>query len=99
MGVQGGEILIGCAEIAVAFAVFTSIVALFQHRDPERWPAFLVVRLRTMVEVSPAAMLFALVPFLPHYAGLPTSATWRVSSAALLLGLGLDAVVLPGAAP
>jgi hypothetical protein len=83
--VEGAEILLACAQIAVAFAGFASIVVLFQHRDPARWPGYVVVRLRTMIDVSLAAMSLSIFPFVPHHAGLAPATTWRLSSAALLV--------------
>ena len=88
---EGADVLIGCAEIAVAFAGFASIVVLFQHRDPAHWPAYIVLRMRSMIEVSVAALVFALVPFVFYHAGAPPPLTWRLSSGALALVVTLIA--------
>jgi hypothetical protein len=84
--VQGADVLLTIAEIAVAFAGFASIVVLFQHRDPGRWPAAVVVRLRTMIEGSLVTLFSALLPIVLHHLGLSGGTLWSVCSVALALG-------------
>lgn len=83
---QGADVLLTIAEVAVAFAGFASIVVLFQHRDPAKWPQAVVVRLRTMIEGSLAALFSALFPFVLHHLGLPAKPLWALSSLVLAAG-------------
>ncbi len=83
---QGTDVLLTIAEVAVAFAGFASIVVLFQHRDPLNWPPAVVVRLRTMIEGSLATLFSALLPFVLHHLGLAGDALWATCSLMLALG-------------
>lgn len=82
---QGADVLLTIAEVAVAFAGFASVVVLFQHRDPARWPQAVVVRLRTMVEGSLATLFSALLPFVLHHLGLSDKPLWAIASLVLAL--------------
>lgn len=82
---QGSDVLLTIAEVAVAFAGFASVVVLFQHREPSNWPPAIVVRLRTMIEGSLAALFSALLPFVLHHLGLAGQSLWATSSLALAL--------------
>ena len=82
---QGADVLLTIAEVAVAFAGFASVVVLFQHRDLNRWPAAVVVRLRTMIEGSLTALFSALLPFVLHHLGLAGDGLWAISSLVLAL--------------
>jgi hypothetical protein len=84
---QGADVLLTIAEVAVAFAGFASVVVLFQHRDPTNWPAAVVVRLRTMIEGSLTTLFSALLPFVLHHFGLAGPALWATSSVVLALAL------------
>ena len=88
---QGSDVLLTIAEVAVAFAGFASIAVLFQHRDPRQWPPEVVVRLRTMIESSLATLFTALLPFALFHLGLADQALWAASSlllALILVGYG-----------
>ena len=89
---EGADVLLTIAELAVAFAGFASIVTLFQHRDPASWPASVPVRLRAMVEASLGTLYGALFPFLLHHMGLTGDALWRAASAAGLVGFAYMSV-------
>lgn len=84
---QGADVLLTIAEVAVAFAGFASVVVLFQHRDPRRWPPAVVVRLRTMIESSLVTLLSSLLPFALFHFGLADQALWATASFLLALGL------------
>jgi hypothetical protein len=89
----GSEILLTIAELSVAFAGFSSIVVLFQHRDPANWPAAVPVRLRAMVESSFATLYGSLLPLVLHHLGLEGPSLWAVSSgfvSLVLLGVGFS---------
>lgn len=83
---EGADVLLTIAEVAVAFAGFASVVVLFQHRDPESWPVSLVVRLRTMIEGSLVTLFSALLPFVLHHLGLDGAQLWMLASLALAFG-------------
>jgi hypothetical protein len=83
--VQGADVLLTIAEVAVAFAGFASVVVLFQHRDPHRWPPAVVVRLRTMIEGSLVTLFSALLPCVLHQLGLADDPLWAASSLVLAL--------------
>lgn len=82
----GADVLLAIAEAAVALAGFASVVVLFQHRDPTHWPPFVVVRLRSMIELGFATLFFALAPFAPHHLGASAQTTWAGCSALLAVG-------------
>jgi hypothetical protein len=77
---QGSDVLLTIAEVSVAFAGFASIVVLFQHRDPDNWPASVVIRLRTMIECSLVALFAAIFPFVLHHLGLVGEVLWGTAS-------------------
>jgi hypothetical protein len=81
--VQDPDVLLTIAELAVAFAGFASVVVLFQHRDPGRWPADVGIRLRTMIEGSLVTLFSALLPFVLHHLGLVGPPLWTTASLAL----------------
>ena len=89
----GSDVLLTVAELAVAFAGFASIVVLFQHRDPSRWPAAVPVRLRAMVESSLGTLYGALMPFPLHAIGLEGETLWATSSAAVIVALVVVGIV------
>jgi len=84
--VQGADVLLTIAELAVAFAGFASVVVLFQHRDPGHWPAAVGIRLRTMIESSLVTLFAALLPFVLHHLGLAGPSLWTICSLALAIG-------------
>ena len=74
------DILLTVAEIAVAFAGFASIVAIFQARWTQDDAPFDLFRFWVMLAFSLAALLFALIPFPLHFLGVAPSEVWRASS-------------------
>jgi hypothetical protein len=81
------EVLTVIAEISIALAGFAGVVVAFRQRALEALPPHEQIRLRYMLLVSCEALLFALLPFVPHYLRLGASTTWTLSSGALALGL------------
>ena len=72
----GGDLLLTIAEVALAFAGFSSIVAVFQHRSQESWTLLQAGRLRQMLVFSLLTMLLAFLPFgLAHW-GLAPPLLW-----------------------
>jgi hypothetical protein len=92
--VQGADVLLTIAEVAVAFAGFASIVVLFQHRDPLRWPPAVVVRLRTMIEGSLVTLFSALLPFILFHFGMNGEALWATCSLLFAASICANAVLI-----
>jgi hypothetical protein len=81
------DTLLTIAEIAVAFAGFSSIVVVFRNRDAESWETIDAIRYHVMLAGALMTAVFAGVPFVVSWLAVPTTLVWRVSSAALLLYL------------
>jgi hypothetical protein len=82
--VDPGEVLLTLAEIAVAFAGFSSIVAIFQQSsDPERG-SFDLFRFWVMLEFSLAALFFSLLPLPLGFLGLASGVVWSIAGGALI---------------
>lgn len=79
----GSEVLLTVAEVAVALAGFSSVVAIFVRRESGSWTGPDVLRLWQLIIYSLAAVFFAFFPFLLFYCGLTTTDIWIVSSALL----------------
>ena len=80
---EGSDILQTLAEVAIALAGFTGIVAALRSRTDESLTGYVLVRFRILLFASLAAVTFALLPFLCHYLGASPSATWSTCSAAV----------------
>ncbi len=81
------------AEIAIGFAGFTGVVAVFGKQS---WGALNRYRFTALWATSLSTMLFALFPFLLVHGGLTEAEVWRYSSGALaLLVTVVNAVELP----
>ncbi len=75
--INGADVLLTVAEIGVAFAAFSGLVAVLGRADDRTdqriiLPAVLLTAL--------LATGFALFPFLPDWFGLPPHITWRISA-------------------
>jgi hypothetical protein len=83
--------LLTFAELAVAFAGFSSIVVLFQHRIEGAWTSIDAIRFRTMIQASLFATVFAVLPLPVHKLGASSGVVWSLcgSALAVLLGLGI----------
>lgn len=91
---EPSDVLLTLAQVAVAFAGFASVVAVFQVRWTRDETPFDLFRFWVMLAFSLETLLFALLPFLLHFLGLSASAMWRVSSALLALVVVANAVVI-----
>ena len=91
---QGSDVLLTIAELAVAFAGFSSIVVVFQHRDPAQWSPAISMRLRAMIEGSLGALYAALLPFALEGLGMQGVVLWRAASAGAFLALAIQGAVL-----
>jgi Kef-type K+ transport system membrane component KefB len=83
------------AEVAVAFAGFASVVGIFAGRSGHQASRIDANRLRTMLTCSLSVVALSLVPFVPLGYGVSESASWRMSSAAVLAAtVGVAARIL-----
>jgi hypothetical protein len=78
---QGSDLLQTMAQLAVAFAGVSGIVAAF-NRQSDQWGAADRMRVRSLIAVSLAAMFFALLPSGLEVTELAGRSIWRMSSAA-----------------
>lgn len=85
--------LLTFAELAVAFAGFSSVVVLFQHRADGGWAPLDAARFRIMLQVSLFAALFSVLPLPVHKLGASANLVSSVSSCVLAVYLGLGIVV------
>ena len=79
---EGESILQTMAEVSVALAGFTGVVAAFGQRR-EQWSATDTLRFRVMLGTSLSALGFSILPFAVHHMGAEPTATWGISSAIL----------------
>ncbi|HSM07258.1 MAG TPA: hypothetical protein VK858_21705 [Longimicrobiales bacterium] len=85
---DGSEYLIVIAEIAVAFAGFTSIVAVFQQRRKD-WSALQAHRINVMLQYGLLGVALALLPMPLVAIGVAEKDVWRLSNGlAGVLNLG-----------
>jgi hypothetical protein len=80
--VEGEAILQTTAEVSVALAGFTGVVAAFGQRG-RNWTSLDTMRFQIMLGSSLAALLFSILPLAVHYIGVGLAATWAISSALL----------------
>jgi hypothetical protein len=82
---QQSETLLNIAEIAVAFAGFSSIVVLFRNREAGAWDPIDAFRYRVMLGGSLATAAFSVLPLVVFWLSVPTDQVWRVSSGVLFV--------------
>lgn len=87
---QGEDVLLTIAEIAIAFAGFSGIVVVFSRREGQ-WTGADRVAFWEMISSSLMILMLALLPFLFHHAGLRHPAVWGWCS-----GLAAAAFVVRG---
>ncbi len=85
----GSDVLLAVAEIAIAFAGFSSIVAVLGQRTSGRWGRADVFRLAAMVQSSLITLLFAFLPLCLSFLGLGEPAAWVVASILLAGAIAL----------
>jgi len=73
------------AEVAIAVAGFSALVALLGARSGRTHPRADAVRLQLMVETSLLVVAFALFPFIPLKLGASSEFLWRISAGAFLI--------------
>jgi hypothetical protein len=85
MDAQG--LLLTTAELAVAFAGFSSLVGVFSQRRDGKISREVASPLRVMLDYSLIALFSSLGPFLPMIAGATDRVVWQFSSALWVAGI------------
>jgi len=89
---QGSDVLTILAEIFVAFAGFTGIVAALGQRSAGKWRSVDVIRFRALLEASLIGLVLSVTPFGFHYFGISEAVTWSIGS--LLLAAFISSVLI-----
>lgn len=80
-----GDILLTLAEVSVAFAGFSGVVAVFGRRDPETWSFADRFRFFSLVQASLSSLLLCIMPFGMLALNISESTVWRSMSALFVL--------------
>ncbi len=80
-----GEILLTLAEVSVAFAGFSGVVAVFGRRDPGSWAFSDRFRFFSLVHTSLASLLLCILPFGLLAFHVAEESVWRSLSALFVL--------------
>ena len=78
---EQSDVLFALAEVSVAFAGFSGVVAAFGRRDPGTWSFAERMRFNGLIETSLAALFFCVVPFCLSALHLSDAHVWRTASA------------------
>jgi hypothetical protein len=73
------------AEVAIALAGFSALVALLGNRAGRSDPRADAMQLQFMLESSLLVVAFALFPFIPLTLGVSSDLLWRISGGAFLI--------------
>jgi hypothetical protein len=84
--VNADDYLFAIAEIAAAFAGFSTLVVIVAQRLSGVRSEFGALALVNMLRLSLLVILFSLFPYLPNYSGASDLQAWRISSAFFALG-------------
>jgi hypothetical protein len=87
--VQGEALLTTIAEISVAFAGFSGLIAIFSSTSGHGPQLAAFPQFWFMIEVSLATLFFSLLPLLLGEVGVPPRSVWAISSLALAPCLAL----------
>jgi len=77
----GSDVLTILAEVFVAFAGFTGIVATLGQRSEGKWRPVDVIRFRALLEASLAGLVLCVLPFGFHHFAVSEAITWGLGSA------------------
>ncbi len=77
------------AELAIALAGFSSLVAIIGQRLSRDSPAVQATRLRAMLETSLLTGAACVIPLVAAKSPMPLAAVWRGSSAVLMVAIAL----------
>ena len=81
----GSDVLTILAEIFIAFAGFTGIVAALGQRSEGKWRPVDVIRFRSLLEASLAGVILCVLPFGFHHFAVAEAITWSACSAILAI--------------
>ncbi len=70
-------LLIGMAQIAIAIAGFTSVVAFLSGRGEGQWREIGLLLLDTLLKTSMCVLVLFLSPIILYLSGLPEESVWR----------------------
>jgi hypothetical protein len=87
------DILLTLAEVSVALAGFSGVVAVFGRRDPGTWSFADRFRFFALVHTSLSSLLLCILPFGLLAFNIPEEAVWRALSSLLVLYLIVVAVL------
>lgn len=76
---EGNDVLLTTAELALALGGFGGVVAAFRGRSVG-WNPIEVVRFRALIIISLTSALFALLPFPLFHAGFEPATMWATAS-------------------
>jgi hypothetical protein len=77
---EHSDVFLTLAEVSVAFAGFSGIVAVFSRRDPATWSVGDRYRFFSLVETSLVSAFLSVIPFGCAAMGLSPEMVWTVSS-------------------
>jgi len=80
---EQGTIVSTIAEIAIALAGFTGVVAVLGHRSQGTWSSAERLQLRVLVETSLTVLFASLVPGLLLTTSMSDAAVWRAANLVL----------------
>ncbi len=80
-----GDILLTLAEVSVALAGFSGVVAVFGRRDPGNWSFADRFRFFSLVHSSHSSLLLCIVPFGLLAFNVAEASVWRTLSALFVL--------------
>ncbi len=91
---EHGDLLLTLAEVSVAFAGFSGVVAVFGRRDPSSWSFSDRYRFLLLVESSLSLLLFCILPFGLSSLHITDQSVWRAMSALVVSYLVLSGIFL-----
>ena len=94
LAAEPSDVLFLLAEVAVAFAGFAGVVAIFQARLSQDAPSFDLFRFWVMLASSLSLLGFSLLPLVFHFLGSSQSAVWRLSSLVLAVFTVANAIFI-----
>ena len=89
---EHGDLLLTLAEVSVAFAGFSGVVAVFGRRDPSSWSFADRYRFLLLVESSLSLLLFCILPFGLSSLHITDESVWRAMSALVVSYLVLSGI-------
>ena len=87
----GEGVLWVIAEVGVGIAGFTGLIAAFGFKT-SKWSDMDIFQFTTLAAASLCAVMFAVLPFIPYYYGMPEPTLWRFGSA-IIIGVHIVAVL------